>query len=605
MRITAALLGILLFMPGLGSAMGGKPKGDAITVAKEGGVWWFKDAEGKKFFSLGVDCIPQCFGHAEPNPLDPAVEKQTASWLASWGFNTAGSWSSPSIWKHAYVVDQIYSLYRHNESDVFDDNFWEPTFRNHVAKEVAAFPDKKRLIGYCLDNELSWETYEIYRIYLKKKADSPGRRELVSYTAKFYDNDIAKLNEDWGTKYSSFADLAEKDFPESYPDRLWKLMSAFRTHVAETYYRRYSGLVRELDPGRLILGVRWAGWAEKEVYIAVSRYFDVNTVNLYNRYGEMEDFLVELYENTGKPVLMTEYTFSGYPRPGKPSGLFCEVYSEENRALGYRKYVLGMARAPFMVGMHWFMWADYAVKEGQSPWASPDRTVGLVTSDGKKPYETLVAECARTNAEVAAAHSTSGSWKKPEYPAATAKDIPYFVPAVDGRLDEWPANCRVTPTLLSSLKEGRKFDQTFHLSQDGKYFYVGAIIADDSLDYSSDDKVWQGDFLHLLVLQNKDDDEWEIPSYYVFPTGCGKGKDQACSGTWRGKAPGEGWKTSMTGGKGKYSIEARLPMSALREMKPGATLSYRLEYNDVGGLLLTHWVGEGKLAPAPEKAGKK
>lgn len=599
MRIAAVLLGILLFIPGQAPAMGGKPRADAITVVNEGGVWWFRDTEGRKFFSLGVDCTPQCFGHAEPNPLDPAVEKRTADRLAAWGFNTAGSWSSPSIWKYGYVVDQIYSLYRHEESDVFDENFWEPAFRRHVANEVAAFPDKKRLIGYCLDNELWWGTREIYRIYLGKKAGSPGRAEVVSFTASGYGNDIAGLNEDWGTKYASFDDIADKDFPESYPDRMWGLMAAFRTHVAETYYRRYSGLVRELDPGRLILGVRWAGWAEKEVYVAVSKYFDVNTINLYNRYGELGDILSELYENTGKPVMVTEYTFSGYPAPGKPSGLFCEVYSEENRALGYRKYVLNAARAPFMLGMHWFMWADFARKDFKEDWANPDQTIGLVTSDGATPYETLVAECARTNAEVESAHAASARWKKPEYPSPAGRDIPWFVPAVDGRLDEWPEGCRLAPSLLQSLKDGQGFDHTFFLSQDGKYFYVGADVADASLDYASDDRVWQGDFLRLVVLVDEDADEWDAPTFYVFPTGCGKGKDQACSGTWRNQAPGEGWKTSISVRGKKYSIEARLPMSAVRGLKPGVPFSYRLEYNDVGGLLQTHWVGKGKLSTRP------
>jgi hypothetical protein len=606
--LAAFLFGILFLLPGKAAAIGNKqPAGKAITVVKEDGVWWFKDTDGRKFYSTGVCCIAGCYGHSEPKPLDPAVEAQIASRLASWGFNTAGSWSSPTIWKHLYVVDQIYSLFRMEESDVFDENFWEPVFRKHVASEIATFPDKSRLIGYCLDNELLWPADEIYRTYLKRKAGTPGSLELVSFTSRFYQGDISRLNKEWSTTISGFAGLPGMDLPAKIPYTMRELMAGWRTHVVDVYYRRYSGLVRELDPGRLILGVRWAWSAEKEVYVAASKYFDVNTLNSYNRYGDLGKFPDELYQNTGKPVMITEFTFSGYPKPGKPSRLFCEVYSEGNRALGYRKYMLEAARAPFMVGMHWFMWADYAAKEGQKAWPETDHNVGLVTKDFKAPYRELVEECARTNRKVAGIHARSKSWRKKAGPAPVPRDIPYFVPTVDGNLGEWPERTRMKPVVTSSLLDRKEAGQTFFLSHDDEYFYLGASVTDDRLDAGDGLDPWSVDHFRLWfpmgealdtdpMGESLDSDEGI--SYYVFPTGYGSSKDEAFAGADPGEAPGTGWMAVRKGGAGKYSIEARLPLAFYEPDKGNPVVPYVVYYRDMSGIRETMWSGRGRLAPA-------
>ena len=106
--------------------------------------------------------------------------------------------------------------------------------------------------------------------------------------------------------------------------------------------------------------------------------------------------------------MITEFSFSGFPSPGQPSALRVAVGSQAKRGLGYHTYVRQAARAPFMVGMHWFMWSDYAqaAPTGGYP-HPPDVNVGLVTADEAAVYEELGHWITRTNAEVEAIHRGS------------------------------------------------------------------------------------------------------------------------------------------------------------------------------------------------------
>jgi len=596
----ALLLGIFILLPGTGMAKVKKPpKEKAITVVKENGVWWLKDTEGKKFFSLGVCCIDGCFGHAEEKPLTPELEKETIGRLRKWGFNTAAAWSSPTTWKSLYVVDQIYPVYKHEDSDIFAPGFGSTVFESHLADEIASFTPKKNLIGYCLHNEVEWPVRMMFDIYLSRSPESPGSQELVSFTRSYYGNDIKALNNAWETRYQDFTDIAGKKAPKSYPNDMWAFMVKWRTHTAETFYRRYSAMVRALDPGRLILGVRYKGWMDRDVHEAIAKYFDVITINRYNRYADFEDFCAYLNETSGKPVMITEYSFSGFPEPGKSSGLSCEVYSQENRAIGYRKFVRNHARVPFMVGMHWFMWNDYVTSESATPWAEPDQNVGLVSQDFKKPYKVLVDEAARTNRQVKEIHANSRKWKKKGEAPLVTRDIPYFVPTLDGDLGEWPANTMLKPRVVRSLQDKPQLSHTYYLSHDHKYLYLAASFTDDHLDIGSEGDAWNADHFQLWLPVEKSLEADDGINYLVFPTGSGTKMDEPYASAFdKGYAPGEGWKVVRKGGSGQYTLEARFPLALLNDKEPGKIHSYKVSYTNMSGIYETEWRGRGILAPA-------
>ena len=90
------LVCMLLLSLRLADAQPSHPQTQAyIRVVQDNGVWWFQDGAGHKFFSLGVNCVGGCYGHAEATPILPVRQQRIVSLLRDWGFNTAGSWSSP------------------------------------------------------------------------------------------------------------------------------------------------------------------------------------------------------------------------------------------------------------------------------------------------------------------------------------------------------------------------------------------------------------------------------------------------------------------------------------------------------------------------------
>jgi hypothetical protein len=141
------------------------------------------------------------------------------------------------------------------------------------------------------------------------------------------------------------------------------------------------------------------------------------------------------------------------------------VYTQENRGIGYRKYVLHVAQAPFMVGMHWFMWMDYGKQAEATTGSLPDENVGFVSGDETVVYEELGRWARRTNAAVEVIHRAA-RWAPHPEPAPERRALRPFAPTVDGDLSEWPQTLTIRPTLDSSLLDGVQVDHTYFLSWD-------------------------------------------------------------------------------------------------------------------------------------------
>jgi hypothetical protein len=132
-----------------------------IRVVQENGVWWFQDGSGHRFLSLGVNCVGGCYGHAEETPINPARKARILSALRDWGFNTVGSWSSPSLWDELYMADRIYTDFSEITHDVFDESFWSGGMADRLKAEVQPFLGIKNFVGYFLDNEPGWNAEQV------------------------------------------------------------------------------------------------------------------------------------------------------------------------------------------------------------------------------------------------------------------------------------------------------------------------------------------------------------------------------------------------------------------------------------------------------------
>jgi hypothetical protein len=577
-----------------------------IRVVQDKGVWWFQDGAGRKFFSLGVNCVGGCYGHTEATPMRPSRKQWIASLLHGWGFNTTGSWSSPSVWPDFYVAEQIYPNFLPHTHDVFDDTFWQGPYADRLRDEVTPFRGMKNFLGYFLDNEPGWDAQRIFAFYVRLGKRTPGSRAFITYLKSYYRGQISALNHDWGTAYRSFAHIPGTRPPKRYSRRMQHgIVQDWRTKVIATSYQRYAAMVRALDPDHLILGIRYQGVPDMALFTALSPYFDVNSINDYNRYGHLRPEYATLYKATGKPLMITEFSFSGFPSPGQLSDLFVEVYSQANRGIGYHKYVNQVARAPFMVGMHWFMWSDYTQEgpPGHGPYA-PDLNVGLVTPDEAAVHEELGRWIARTNAEVEATHQV-GQAEPPPESEPQRRPLPRFLPTVDGDVSEWPRALAIAPTGVTALHDGVRADQTYFLSWDGQDIYLAGDIAAPHQEHPPMEQArpWERDYLSLQLspVQTRKPDGDSAPVLFIYPREAGHDSRQPYATRWTrsgGYQPIPLRVVQRRSSSG-FTIEARIPGTVLGGFtgKPGALWRIKLGYQNVAGIYKTTWQGIVTLLP--------
>jgi agarase len=592
----------LLLVLSVAAAAASRPQvSPYIRVVQKNGVWWFQDGHGHTFFSLGVNCLGGCFGHTETAPIAPARKAWILSVLRAWGVNTAAAWSSPSLWHDLYVADRIYAPFASHADDVFDESFWSDRMVGQLTQEVQPFLGQQWFIGYFLDNEPVWSAREIFAFYLSLAKHRSGSQAFVTYCRAYYQERIDQLNTDWGTEYASFDQLPESRPPTTYTLSMRHgILQAWRIEVASTYYRRYAALVRALDPDHLILGIRYQGMPDLPLFTALSPYFDVNSINYYTRYGDLPPQFADLYYATGKPILLTEFSFSGFPTPGQPSALFVEVYSQENRGIGYHKYVQQAAQAPFMVGMHWFMWSDYGKEDNSLGGHPADQNVGLVSADETVVYEALGGWIARTNAAVAALHQ-NGRGVPPPRPTPQHRALERLAPMVDGVISEWPIALSLKPIVRQALATDMQVDHTYFIAWNEQSVCLAGDIADSHLDAPPQDREQEADYwgIWLRPVTPGGANAGETTSFFLSPIGGGPDGQQpyATSGDDRPDHRQHPFPVAKRLKPGGYTIEACIPAAAVAGFKgsPGEAWHVELMYQNVNEIYLTHWGGVATL----------
>ena len=116
--------------------------------------------------------------------------------------------------------------------------------------------------------------------------------------------------------------------------------------------------------------------------------------------------LTGYYAVARKPILITEWSF-----PALDSGLPCQhgagmrVDTQEQRAACYRIFANAMADLPFVIGYHYFMWADEPAP-GISASFPEDSNYGLV-NEKDETYEILVKAATEVNRSAESRHARS------------------------------------------------------------------------------------------------------------------------------------------------------------------------------------------------------
>ena len=392
--------------------------------------FWLVDPEGNLFISKGVNHVNYLSDYSPTLNLNPynrivstkygsadAWAEETVDRLRSWGFNTIGAWSSEETFTKEMPYTIILNIALRAgadwESGEITDYFSED-FAKAADEAAAEFCSPRRddryLIGYFTDNELRWTAdwrsqREIFDDYMLLPSDAEGKKALVEYLKETYAN-ISSLNQAWGTTFSSFEELLSvSEAPRNQAVDSDKL--GFIQVASQRYFQTCHDAIKKYDPNHLILGVRYAFKPPDEALKGCIGYVDVLSMNCYANPDtrEFTDALINFgktHNVTGLPIMVTEFSFkakdSGLPNT---RGAGVPVDTQSERADFYEEYVKTFLAQPFIVGYHWFQYAD---QPAEGRFDGENSNFGLVTINDE-PWSILVARATAANLQAEQIHS--------------------------------------------------------------------------------------------------------------------------------------------------------------------------------------------------------
>ncbi|HTA77823.1 MAG TPA: hypothetical protein VK791_11795, partial [bacterium] len=346
---------------------------------------WFQSPEGKPFISMGVDAIAdQSYRAPDDNYYNPVKNQfvgnkevwmvQVFKRLKQWHFNTLGCWADEDLEKKKFPYVHQLDIARGNPWEnviysVFTDDFEKRV--NENAQKALAYKDDPNLIGYFLDNELPWwgdygwnapDQKTLLERYAAIPLDSPDKEALKNFFQSRYANDIDQFNNVWKTSMTSFDEMEAPFTMIPLTKKQKEDANAWAGVVAERYFSVTVAAIKSVDPHHLILGVRFAGETPWEVVEACGKYCDVVSVNVYSKSGDLDQKLLDnFYAKAKRPILISEYSFSADEnQSGDPNTKGADVHlpTQANRAEHLDRYAHQALNLPYLVGLHWFEWAD-------------------------------------------------------------------------------------------------------------------------------------------------------------------------------------------------------------------------------------------------------
>jgi len=406
-----------------------KPAGGFSIKKDAAGKYWFVDPQGNPFLSIGINNIIAKPFRPKPDTryYDP-VPNQFAS-LDGWkqdvlkilqqnGFNTIGAWSDAPLYDGT-----VYGTVCLYVAGYADDRCLEglrPGFEDRIRENIALmldrYPDSARTFGVFLDNEMPWfghgawgdiSNYTLLEKALSLPDKDPAKQSAVDFLKQRHDS-AETLSKAWGKPLASWQGLTF-DYARSCISRQASDdRQAFVEYAAQAFYKTAAATVRQLLPGKLILGTRFAAYAPEPVIRACGRYCDVISFNDYQPLPSTDPDMLARYWiwGGGKPLMVTEFSWraqentSGNPNTG---GAGAVVKTQAQRAENYRQYVRDLLSYPMVIGAHWFEFAD---QSPQGRFDGENSNYGIVDIH-HQPYTELLAAMKQTNAEAKKLHAQS------------------------------------------------------------------------------------------------------------------------------------------------------------------------------------------------------
>jgi hypothetical protein len=390
-----------------GGVAGDRFRGSGFfRVDERDGVFWLVDPDGGRFLSKGVNTVrfdQDHVGNTSRVPYADACREKYGSqhiWRAAaadrllgWKFNTLGGWSDElvagagsSLLASTRTIQLGASFRLHRRDENFPDVF-DPEFSAHIRQSANDHCANRRndpgLLGTFIDNELYWSpdwraADELLTLFLNLPSHRPGRVAAIARLQEHY-RDFSQFNTVWRTTARSWVefgrlghveapyfrkppggsnDAVETEANLADPARaaFFADCDAFVAVVADQYFELSVAAIKAADPNHLVIGSRFGYQPPSGVIDAAGRYLDVISFNCYDFDATR---VIDAYAVTGKPCLISEFSFRG-DDSGLPntSGGGPRVASQIERARCFELYVSAALRKPAVVGYHWFEHAD-------------------------------------------------------------------------------------------------------------------------------------------------------------------------------------------------------------------------------------------------------
>jgi len=418
-------------------------------VDERDGVFWLVDPDGGRFLSKGVNTVRFDQDHVGKTSRVPYADScrekygsqhiwraAAANRLAGWKFNTIGCWSDElvagagsSLLATAPTIELGASFRLHRRDEIFPDVF-DPAFSGHIRESAKNRCTKRRneagLLGTFIDNELYWSpdwrgADELLTLFLNLPAHRPGRVAAIIRLEERY-REFSQFNAVWRTPARSWEEFGtighvEAPFFRMPPGGLNDALEtranlanpiraafsadcdAFSSVVAEQYFEMCVAAIRAADPNHLVIGSRFGYQPQPNVIAAAGRYLDVISLNCYELDATS---VIDAYAATGKPCLVSEFSFRG-DDAGLPNsfGAGPRVASQTERAQCFELYVTTALRKPNVVGYHWFEHAD---QPAEGRFDGENCNYGMVTIEDN-PYAELTETMTRVNAAAERIHA--------------------------------------------------------------------------------------------------------------------------------------------------------------------------------------------------------
>jgi hypothetical protein len=343
---------------------------------------------------------------------------------------------------------------------------------------------------------------------------------------------VDAFNRDWHAEIKDWSELdGWKTLPHEHSEAYTRLFTAWLSHLSEDYFKLTTTLIRKYDPNHLILGVRFRGWAPKEVVRASRDYTDVQSLNYYVPDARLDpDMFRMMYEESGQPIMITEYSFHSLDgRSGNRNtvGFAAQVLDQKARADGYRLFTTRAARVPYMIGVDWFQWSDEPPSGRSSD--GEDVNFGMVDVDDNA-YPMLAEAVRSTTPLLNAAHAASVAdpqtdvWRE-SFAVKPSMRVPYLKRPVylNGELSDWPAECQlqgVRHSLTVGLERSKLPLPNFYLGWRDEGLYIGfEVFDDDIIGAPANGWWWTRDFVEMWISTRnpgKEQNTYDVNSHQFF-----------------------------------------------------------------------------------------